>query len=331
MRDRHTGVTSVVSVGLGGQPSNGPSPGPRCSEDGSILAFQSTASNLVMGDNNGKSDVFFRDLVAGTTTRVSVNSAGGEGNDMSWGPAISPDGRYIGFMSLASNLVPGDSNGYIDAFRHDRLTNSLERISVDTNGVEGDWDSGAITLSRDSRRISFLSRAHNLVPNDTNGTWDAFVREYICTPPVVYCTAKVNSLGCTPQIGFTGAPSATASNGFVLSGTNVRNNKAGLLIYTNAGRDAAPFQGGFLCVAQPIKRSIAINSNGTPAPANDCSGAYVLDMNAFGSSALGGSPAPYLRVAGTVVDVQCWGRDNGFPAPGNSTLTNGLEFTVCPR
>ena len=152
----------------------------------------------------------------------------------------------------------------------------------------------------------------------------------ICPAPVTYCTPKVNSLGCTPGISATGTASASALNGFVVKGSNVRNNKPGLLIYTNNGRSAIPFQGGTLCVNSPIKRSTQLSSGGTVPPSSDCTGVYAVDMNAFAHGVLGGIPAPYLVVAGTLVDCQIWGRDPGFAAPNNSTLTDGLEYTVCP-
>ena len=153
---------------------------------------------------------------------------------------------------------------------------------------------------------------------------------FTCPQPTVYCTAKVNALGCLPAIAASGTSSASLGFGFVVTGSNVRNNKPGLLLYTNAGRDAAPFQGGWRCVASPIRRSVGFNSNGNPTPANDCSGIYVLDFNAFAVGALGGTPAAYLQVPGTTIDAQFWGRDPGFPAPNNSTLTEGLEFQICP-
>jgi len=151
-----------------------------------------------------------------------------------------------------------------------------------------------------------------------------------CAVPVVYCTAKVNSLGCLPSIGFSGASSAAAFSGFTIKAGLVRNQKSGLLFYGTTGQAATPFQNGTLCVNSPIKRTGASSSGGNALPANDCSGAYSIDMNAFAHSAGPPVPLPALLVPGTVVDCQWWGRDPGFPAPNNTTLSNGLEYTVCP-
>jgi hypothetical protein len=147
--------------------------------------------------------------------------------------------------------------------------------------------------------------------------------------PLPYCTAKVNSLGCTPNIGSTGTPSATAGAGFRVFSSNLRNNQPGLLLYGTSGRAAAPFQGGLLCVGAPVWRSSPLSSGGS-AGGNDCTGVYLIDMNAFALGFLGGAPLPALQVAGTQVNCQFWGRDNGFPAPGNTSLSNALEYTTCP-
>jgi len=145
---------------------------------------------------------------------------------------------------------------------------------------------------------------------------------------VVYCTAKLNSLGCLPAIGSSGVPSASAGSGFVVNAINVRNNKSGLLFYGITGRRAVAFQGGTHCVQPPIKRSFSIFSGGTPV-GNDCSGVYAIDLNAFALGELGGNPLPALRIPGTMVNCQWWGRDPGFPAPDNTTLSDALEFVIC--
>ena len=147
--------------------------------------------------------------------------------------------------------------------------------------------------------------------------------------PTVYCTAKTNSLGCTPTISSTGAPFAANTSGFVVSGSQVRNNKNGLLFYgANTGQAATSFQGGTLCVKTPIKRTQAVNSGGNPLPANDCSGVYSIDMNAFAYQAGPPIPPAVLQIAGTTMNVQFWGRDPGFSAPNNTTLTDGLEYII---
>ena len=122
---------------------------------------------------------------------------------------------------------------------------------------------------------------------------------------------------------------SAASSGFTVSAANTRNQKAGLLLYGVTGRSATPFQGGYLCVQSPVRRTPGVNSGGTPLPASDCSGVHSIDMNAFAHGALGGSPLPALTVAGTIVDCQWWGRDPGFPAPDNTSLSEGLEYVVC--
>jgi hypothetical protein len=161
---------------------------------------------------------------------------------------------------------------------------------------------------------------------DKDGTPD----DCQCPLPLVYGQAKLNSLGCTPAISWTGVPSATAGSGFVVTAANVINNTQGLLVYGNSGAASIPFQGGTLCVAPPVQRTPVFNSGGNGAPVIDCSGQYAIDMNMFAAGLLGGTPAAFLQVPGTKVNCQWWGRDAGFAPPNNSTLSDGLEYTICP-
>jgi hypothetical protein len=146
----------------------------------------------------------------------------------------------------------------------------------------------------------------------------------------IYCTAKTNSLGCLPAISWSGAPSATGTTSFVVSASQVRNNKPGVLFYGFLGPASLPFQGGTMCVATSIKRTPGVNSGGSPAPTQDCSGIYQFDMSCFAAGHCGGNPPAPLKTPGTVVNCQWWGRDPGFVAPFNTTLSDALEFTVGP-
>src|SRR5262249_13825695 len=159
-------------VGAGGAQGDGRSILPAISSDGRYVAFQSDASNLVAGDTNGVTDVFVRDRLTGTTERMSVDSAGVQGNGVSSVPSISADGRYVAFLSDASNLVAGDTNGVTDVFVHDRTTGATERVSVATGGTQADRGSGYAAISPDGRFVAIGSVATNLVVGDTNGTGD---------------------------------------------------------------------------------------------------------------------------------------------------------------
>jgi Tol biopolymer transport system component len=178
IRDLVEGITSQVSVGIGGREPNGRSGKPHISADGRYVAFESTASNLVRGDTNGVSDVFVRDLTTGAITRVSVG-AGGQANAAAGQAAISADGRFVTWSSTASNLVAGDTNHALDVFLRDRLNGVTRRMSVSTTNVQGNGDSGmgGSAISADGRYVAYSSTASNLAPNDTNGSADVFVRD----------------------------------------------------------------------------------------------------------------------------------------------------------
>jgi Tol biopolymer transport system component len=176
---------TAVSVSWKGGPVNGTSVKPSISADGRYVAFRSDATDIVFGDTNGHSDVFLRDVVTPTTARVSVaDITGAQGNGAAaGGTAVTPDGRYVAFASYASNLTPGDANGRCDVFVRDLLAERTELVSVSSTGTQGDEDSGGeswmLAISDDGRYVAFASLAGNLVGDDTNGAWDVFVRDRV--------------------------------------------------------------------------------------------------------------------------------------------------------
>jgi len=178
VHDRETGETTRVSVASDGTQSNGFSYQPSISSDGRYVAFVSYASNLVPGDTtSGIGDIFVHDRETGETTRVSVSSDGTQSNSSSYVPSISADGRHVAFYSDASNLVSGDTNGSGDIFVHDRDTGETTRVSVSSDGTQGNSASDYPSISADGRQVAFYSDASNLVSGDTNGFGDIFVHD----------------------------------------------------------------------------------------------------------------------------------------------------------
>jgi Tol biopolymer transport system component len=181
--DRVAGTTARVSVGYDGTAANGPSLGrPALNGNGRYIAFSSEASNLVPNDTNESDDVFVRDRLNGTTERVSVGADGEEANGWSEGASISADGRYVVFQSGASNLVPGDTNGFNDIFVHDRKERRTTRVSVDSAGNQANGDSSEGVISGNGRFVLFGSRASNLVPHhdkDEQESWDLYVHDLV--------------------------------------------------------------------------------------------------------------------------------------------------------
>lgn len=177
VHDLKTGTTTRVSVDSTGVEGDGPSGYPTPSADGRFVAFGSDATNLVTGDTNGTTDIFVHDLLTGTTARVSVDSAGGQSHGYSNTPSISADGRFVAFVSDASDLVPGDTNGKHDVFVHDLVTATTVRVNVDSGGLEGDSNADGPSISGDGREVVFWSNATNLVPGDTNNLADVFMHD----------------------------------------------------------------------------------------------------------------------------------------------------------
>jgi len=178
-----TSVTTRISIadGVDGVEGNGRSDFTSINADGSYVAFRSLASNLVTGDMNNRGDIFLRDTLNNTTTRVSIANGvdGAEGNDNSHDPSISADGQVIAFESFATNLVDSDTNGFADIFVRNIANNTTTKLSLSTgpNEVEGNSNSLNPSLSADGQFVSFVSIASNLVADDLNNVPDLFLRD----------------------------------------------------------------------------------------------------------------------------------------------------------
>ena len=177
VRDTLTNTTTRVSLDSAGNQANEGANNPSISVSGRFVAFSSRASDLVPGDTNNTSDIFVRDTLTNTTTRVSLDSAGNQANDFCLGMSISADGRFVAFSSYSSNLMLRDTNDASDVFVRDTLTNTTTRLSVGSEGNQGNQSSFGGSISADGRIVVFDSEASNLVSGDTNNTWDVFATE----------------------------------------------------------------------------------------------------------------------------------------------------------
>ena len=284
---------SVSSTGVAANGDCGQHEGPSFSADGRFIVFSSFANNLVPRDRNGVPDVFLRDRATGTTERVNVGSGGVEANGWTYGSWISADGRFVSFASLATNLVPGDTNGKNDVFVKNLATGSIEIVSVDSNGVQSNGFSGGGMLSGDGRFVVFGSEADNLVPGDDNQSMDVFVHDRL-TGVTERINVSSSGAEALPIFGddITCAISAdgrfvaftTDAPNLVSGDTNgqtdvfVRDRLAGTterVSVSSAGREQLiPDQYTFDCVLSPDGRFVGFTSEASNLVSGDTNGQY---------------------------------------------------------
>ncbi|MGB2895018.1 MAG: PKD domain-containing protein [Anaerolineales bacterium] len=175
IHDWLNGTTERVSLSGQGQEANGVSDWPEISADGSTVVFSSTATNLVKETPNSIEDVFVVDLQSGAIEWVSHPASGGQADAASSQPVISGDGRFVVFVSAATNLVPGATTGLEEIYLYDRADGSLEWVSAPRLGLANDGSSGEPAISADGNWVAFSSNSSQFVPLDTRGLSDIFL------------------------------------------------------------------------------------------------------------------------------------------------------------
>lgn len=175
LRDRNTGITKLISAASNGEEGNGDSYLPSISDDGKTVAFESLSTNLVQADKNSVKDIFVWKANTNNIETVSIGIGGVEANAESMEPAVSGDGKYIAFTSMASNISTtekGTSNNNV--FLRDLQAGTTVMISVDPSSKKGGGGSRP-SISYDGNRIAFYSDSGTLVAVDNNGFWDIFL------------------------------------------------------------------------------------------------------------------------------------------------------------
>ncbi len=222
VRDRQLGTTTLASISTGNAAANADCFGPVLAGNGRWVAFRSAASNLVPGDANGVDDVFVHDLLQQATQRASVAFDGGDANAWSYYQQLSFDGRFVCFLSEASNLVPADSNATFDVFVRDMQTQATELVSLATSGAPTGLFEFSVdpSISGDGRRIAFASVSEVFDPGSANGQMDVFLRDRALG------TTQLVSLGLggVPANGASELPSISSDGrcvAFVSSASNL--------------------------------------------------------------------------------------------------------------
>jgi flagellin-like hook-associated protein FlgL len=186
------GITRLVSYANSGAQANNNVTLLGISADGRYLGATSLATNLVNGDANSQQDSFRIDAVTGEIKLASTTSSGVQGNGLSTTNTISADGRYVGFISLATNLAAGDTNGVYDAFVKDMETGELKLVSSNSSGIIGNLSSFIREISIDNRFALIHSAATNLVVGDTNGVYDVFLKNLLTNETTLVSTSSTN-------------------------------------------------------------------------------------------------------------------------------------------
>lgn len=224
IRDLATGKLELISM-TGGIPGSSHSQGGSMSADSRFVAFASSAENLVGGGNPGEYDIVVHDRLTRINQLISVGVGGVPANGKSLGAAISGDGRYVVFVSTASNLVPNDNNDTEDVFRFDRVTRTTMRVNLTADGQEpvapSFWYPIYLpTISADGRYVAFSSRQLLAPVKTSTDSNDVFVKDMVTG--AVVC-ASMAAGGLTTSNGESLAQDLTPDGRFVVFDSTATN------------------------------------------------------------------------------------------------------------
>lgn len=312
-KDRIGGGNLKVSVPTSGTNPNGQSYNATITSDGTKMVFESEASNLVSPiDANGTVDIYLRNITTSTTTRVSVSGAGGETNEWSFEPSASSDGRYIAFISRATNLtsvIETDTN--IDVYVRDLSVGTTARFSTSPFGTALDADSVSPNLAADGSMLAYVSFASNVITGVT-------------ARGQVYRTALTNFTAPTaPQnVSATGANAsatvnwtAPASNGgSAITGYLVTSSPGGLTASTSGAATSAPVTG----LTNGVTYTFTVRAQNSVGYGDASAASNAVTPTGSGAAA----PAPPQNVSAVAADAAAtvsWtapASDGGSPITG---------------
>jgi len=278
-----SGTITLASTGPNGQGNSSPN-GFSLSADGTKVAFESLASDLVEGDTNGNSDVFVKDLATGSLVLASAGP-NGQGNSGSSNPSLSADGTKIAFISFASNLVAGDTNGQSDVFVKDLVTGAVTLASTGTQG-----DPISLSLSADGSKVAFKSIATIQSANGTTPTISVFVKDIVTT-----VVTGVDSVSVSPRFPTPPPPSLSADGTKIAFGTfsslvagdrggsdvYVRDLASGAVTLASAGLDGQAIGVSFNSSLSADGTKVAFDNNASNVVAGDTNGStdvFVKDL-----------------------------------------------------
>ncbi|WP_386065829.1 fibronectin type III domain-containing protein [Tahibacter sp. UC22_41] len=257
LKNRSTNATTMVSTTAAGVPGNGDSTQSMISDDGTRVAFTSLATNFAPDDTNGVADIYVKRLSDGSLMRASSAADGTQGNGASSEPSISSDGRYVTFLSAASNLVAGDDNGRVDVFLKDLATGAISRLNSGASGQAGTGgDCTNAAISGNAQWAGFVCAQAGLVDGVAAGKALAYVKNL---QTGYLHLVSVDPTGAPSNAPVAAGPHAVANDGRMVFSSTANNLVPGdVLNYSDVFRSAVP--------SVPLIATSAAITSHTPNP-----------------------------------------------------------------